>query len=754
MAIIRIRDLETEATLTGENYIPIDRDDYYTNAKKLSLSNFNNYITGITYSFSSGLTSGTDGTSGSSGSSGTNGTSGSSGSSGQDGTNFGTSGSSGSSGFGINGTSGSSGSSGISVAGTDGTSGSSGSSGIGVAGTSGSSGTNGTSGSSGISIAGTSGSSGISVSGTDGTSGTNGTSGVGTNGTDGTSGSSGTSGVGGSGTDGTSGSSGSSGIGGGTDGTSGTNGTSGSSGINGTSGSSGINGTSGSSGINGTSGSSGTNGTSGSSGTSGGGLQEFPFYVVVSGETYLSTPQPINSGGTIVFNQLSGIYISTGLTSQGFLELNLSASQGLDEWVVVNVPELDAAWAESMASTRYGRIWCVGTGFTWTQNTDYIIMPSGNTGAHKIEIVGLPEATFNVDTFTVRFGDGFLSNIIWRTNTTNYITSYNGRLKLVNNYFIDDISGTTSGTQRIHINIDGYVRDNTGLIDIDGIMHYTQNYTWNNTEIIQPIRIHNTENSPVAFDNLYVNIRGVDTVSSFERYNRVRLSASVGTDFKVSGDETWFYSAQQELPGTSNIDATSEILKTSSIDRVRGERIPTGTTSLTKYVMLDTDNYLKIVTLTGGTGGGTSGTNGTSGSSGSSGINGTSGSSGINGTSGSSGTNGTSGSSGISPSIFTWSLDTPEVDGIPGPRLYHNMRVQRVDSYCVSLSSVTFTVSYKSTPTGSTTYIYSGVTNTTQGDSSGAISESVSADNWLWLDINSIQGAPDKLVVSLALIYT
>jgi hypothetical protein len=470
-SIIRIRNLETETNLQGENYIPIDRDDYYANAKKLTLSNFNNYISGITYGFASGLTSGTsgisgtDGTSGSSGVSGTDGTSGSSGVSGtlvedfwfeeQDGTinldtDIGTwvthvyftgstsvqhndiliysaitstsgfwypsgvtfDGTSGSSG--TDGSAGSSGSSGVDGTnfGTDGTSGSSGSSGSsGINGTSGSSGTNGTSGSSGTN--GTSGS-----SGTNGTSGSSGSSGVGTNGTSGSSGSSGINGTN-FGSDGTSGSSGSSGING-TSGSSGINGTSGSSGINGTNGTSGSSGSSGV-GTNGTSGSSGingTNGTSGSSGSSG---------VGTNGTSGSSGSSGINgTSGSSGINGTSGSSGTSGTNTSGsgsvwctiyVVSATTSGLVGADDYTSYVKVGLPIKY--SGATLRYGII----TGVTLSGGYTYIDVngpPCNTTGVGEYAAVGQPYMIHS-ETFVI---NGAYAAITGNTLLKDYTNTY------------------------------------------------------------------------------------------------------------------------------------------------------------------------------------------------------------------------------------------------------------------------------------------------------------------------------------------
>ena len=58
MQIIRIRDLQLENVFDPNLYVPVDHDSYFSNAKKLKFSDLSNWITGTTFAWLSGKTSG------------------------------------------------------------------------------------------------------------------------------------------------------------------------------------------------------------------------------------------------------------------------------------------------------------------------------------------------------------------------------------------------------------------------------------------------------------------------------------------------------------------------------------------------------------------------------------------------------------------------------------------------------------------------------------------------------------------------
>ena len=138
-------------------------------------------------------------------------------------------------------------------------------------------------------------------------------------------------------------------------------------------------------------------------------------------------------------------------------------------------------------------------------------------------------------------------------------------------------------------------------------------------------------------------------------------------------------------------------------------------------------------------------------SGGTSGI-GTSGTSGTSGSSGISGSSGTSGS-GILP--YLWVVNTPQVGGNPGLRLYDDMTILRIDSFCIPVvesstgTTVTFNIEDRTIIGTTGTTIYSGTT--VSSGLSEDVSIMITKDHWLWLDISNVVDSPNKLVVSVAL---
>jgi hypothetical protein len=766
--IIRIKDLEIEDNLVGDESIPIDREDYGQNAKRIHLSVFNQYVTGITWNYVSGFTAGT---SGSDGTSGTDGISGSSGSSG--------------------------------ISGTDGTSGSSG--------------TNGTDGTSGSS--GSSGSSGIGdryrTFSTDTMTIQTGylsfsaetylayspaqsiliSSGV----TDYMLGSvvsydpltgafvvfidsvSGLSNVfdywivnlgGASGGDG-------------------------SSGTNGTSGSSGTNGTSGSSGTNGTSGSSGTNGINGSSG------QDFPFYIQISGISHA-----VNSGDTIVFDNGCGINISTGTTGSNF-----KVTFGTDtNWPIVSVD----TEAEFIAAFDY-----IHANPCYNGGTILVATSIQLSTGHTIDHSGIIVEGLNT---TIAFGDST------GATTTPYIITVIGDSFEYRNITLDGICSFNPGPPFTQVGRRGTTVSGNTLFEFNTVVNpIFYNVSWQDiickTTLTPILKFNNltsfasltmidnyvatrSSDPTKIYDYFYINLNGSFTNFTFFCYQHSGDAGVNNTDILAvesgytESSKFYFYgSSPSSSFGFDIISDGSAIVSgytSADFNYINSIKHPfiinrlSGTPSADDYFLFsDTSygGYLRkglIGDLSGGTGSGSSGTNGTSGSSGSSGTgtNGTSGSSGssgtgTNGTSGSSGssgtgTNGTSGSSGSSGTgtngtsgssgssgvgaggLFTWIIDTPEVGGIPGPRLRNSVTVTRLDSFVTSgitaSPSVAFNIEERTTIGISGTVILSTpMLSVLSGATTSSFSDpNLAADNWLWVDVQSVTNLPEKLVITLS----
>lgn len=109
------------------------------------------------------------------------------------------------------------------------------------------------------------------------------------------------------------------------------------------------------------------------------------------------------------------------------------------------------------------------------------------------------------------------------------------------------------------------------------------------------------------------------------------------------------------------------------------------------------------------------------------------------------------GSGGAGTSGYTWTIMSPTVRGLPGPRLYQNQTAVRIDAYVTAATSVTFNIEERTTIGSAGTNLLTadlvadidGVTTTTINN------PNLDSGNWLWLDISAVDGTPDVLVVTL-----
>lgn len=114
---------------------------------------------------------------------------------------------------------------------------------------------------------------------------------------------------------------------------------------------------------------------------------------------------------------------------------------------------------------------------------------------------------------------------------------------------------------------------------------------------------------------------------------------------------------------------------------------------------------------------------------------------------------------------YTWVIDTPKVDGIPGPLLNISRTPVNVSAYCVGGNSVTFNIESRGTIGSSgidimPTDLVAGTSGASYGTllysgtvSTGTISGTLQAGTWLWLDISEVNGAVEKFVTTLTLVY-
>ncbi len=114
---------------------------------------------------------------------------------------------------------------------------------------------------------------------------------------------------------------------------------------------------------------------------------------------------------------------------------------------------------------------------------------------------------------------------------------------------------------------------------------------------------------------------------------------------------------------------------------------------------------------------------------------------------------------GFYPVTYTWVIDSPESGGIPGPRLWQTRTVLRIDSYIVGGTSVTFNVEQRAViGTAGQDLMTNDMVSDLDGESTMSITGSaissgtaqyINANYWLWLDIASVVGGVEKLVVTV-----
>lgn len=266
---------------------------------------------------------------------------------------------------------------------------------------------------------------------------------------------------------------------------------------------------------------------------------------------------------------------------------DVSVNKAALELFASNESELLNAWTIGRASGKSFKVYITGT-ITFTANRDFIC----ERGEPEVSFVGYPRNVFNFGSYRVNTSRLFIDNIDFRTTTSTYIWVKEGYITLRNARFVDDVLYNSNiNNMKIHVHCYSNANNNTGGVVVENLTHYTQNVTWNTSGDIQPFII---SNDGTLYHNLYVNIKGVDSVQSFDRFSRVLIKASVSTPYKVTGDPTWYFHPSQEMPGTGNIEGTSEILKQSSFDLIRADYVPEDDT-IVKLLGLDASSKVRYI---------------------------------------------------------------------------------------------------------------------------------------------------------------
>ena len=233
---------------------------------------------------------------------------------------------------------------------------------------------------------------------------------------------------------------------------------------------------------------------------------------------------------------------------------------------VTNLAELIAAWASARVNPLPSNIYAAGT---ITLGADLFLAPHETYG-RRIAIIGVPTATINLNGFKLTSANEYYENISFSNpNLTGYLFSETGYIQCKNCSFVTDgLDASYNLRMPIpHITITALGGGgNTGLINIDGIQHNTNNVGWNANNVIQPIWV---KVACGGFSKLYVRITNVLALNSFERFSRALITSDAANSIFVTGDTTWFYVDEQLMPGEGFINENSIISKKISFDNVR-----------------------------------------------------------------------------------------------------------------------------------------------------------------------------------------
>ena len=239
-----------------------------------------------------------------------------------------------------------------------------------------------------------------------------------------------------------------------------------------------------------------------------------------------------------------------------------------------NLAELKAAWASARINNLPSNIYASGT-ITLDAN---LYLQEHTTHGRRIAIIGMPNVLIDLNGYTLTTAGSYYENCSFRNpNATGYIFSENGYMTIKSCSFVTDgLDASYNLRMPIpHIVITGLGSGgNTGLIDINGIQHNTDNVGWNANNVIQPIWV---KVACGGFSKLYIRINDVLALNSFDRFSRVLITSDAANSIFVTGDTTWFYPVEQLMNGEGFINENSIISKKISFDNVRIGETANGT---------------------------------------------------------------------------------------------------------------------------------------------------------------------------------
>ena len=274
----------------------------------------------------------------------------------------------------------------------------------------------------------------------------------------------------------------------------------------------------------------------------------------------------------------TNITISEGTgADENKLKITATGSGGTREYIVYNETELIAAWTDARLDTTKSAIIYIGASITLTANRAFLISDPSHAW---IEFRAISGQNINIQSYIFSINRVTCRDLGFRTNVQTYVTVDGHYANFYNCAWADEgLYSATFSNMKIAIKLKGTIDSNTGKIQLENPKHLSSTSYAINTGNIQPFIIQNTTAGWFGTNQqMYIEIQRFDSVLSFTRFSKVLLHSIAGSvPYKVTGDLTWYYHADQKWAGTFNIHSSSELLKQGSIDDLRADYIPSDT---------------------------------------------------------------------------------------------------------------------------------------------------------------------------------
>lgn len=267
-----------------------------------------------------------------------------------------------------------------------------------------------------------------------------------------------------------------------------------------------------------------------------------------------------------------------------------------------NETELLEAWDIFINQAFSVRCWDIGTVALTADREFYIDYATAQTKFFELRGIGV--RPIQCTSYSLTVGRILFENIsITRTTAGSMLKVREGQFTGDNVHWRYLNGRGKLLTPDANIEIIGNYQYGTGSIKLKNISHASgDNVAANLSGDVQPFTIlNNATGAGGANDNVYVSIAEVQSLSNFDVFSRVLLKSNTAVKYMVTGDETWYHDPAQLWPGSGNIAATANILKTCSLDKVRVDYMPTANSAVS-VVGITADNKLvkTQIPVTGG----------------------------------------------------------------------------------------------------------------------------------------------------------